>query len=67
MTVGINFFLEVFCDILRQEECLRITALSVFSDALPGHKLWAHLLTAPGVLVIWVITPPSVLSGPNVA
>jgi hypothetical protein len=36
-----------------------ITSLGVFSDAFPGHKMRVHLLPAPGILVIWVVTHPS--------
>jgi hypothetical protein len=33
-----------------------ITPLGFYSDALTGQKMQVHLLTAPGVLFIWVVT-----------
>jgi hypothetical protein len=55
--VWLNFFLKAFCDISRRQ--CGITSLSVFFDAFPGHKMLVHLLTAPGILVIWAVTHPS--------
>jgi hypothetical protein len=36
-----------------------ITPLGVFSDALPGHNMREHLLTAPSILVVWAVTHPN--------
>jgi hypothetical protein len=44
----------------------RITHLGVFSVAFPAHKLQAHLLTAPIILVI-VGNPFKYNTMPNVA
>jgi hypothetical protein len=38
-----------------------ISSLGVFSDAFPAHKMRVHLLTAPNVLFIWVVTHTSTI------
>jgi hypothetical protein len=64
---GLPYFiklkLSMFCLFLFFfAQTSRITALGVFSDAFPGHKMQAHLITAPNALVTGVVTPPSTKS-----
>jgi hypothetical protein len=42
-----------------------ITSCSVFADAFPGHKMQVHLLRAPGILIIWVVTNGRVSEKPR--
>jgi hypothetical protein len=50
----------IYCGVLRYFTLTDgITTLGVFSNTFPDHKMRVHLLTAPGLLVIWAVTHPS--------